>query len=427
MEAAYRNGYCRYDWFQISSGGGDVEGVTHPRQCGTTQAKYIVATPFSETKILFKSDGSITDRGFNMSYELSPCGGIMEGPVANVLSPNFPANYPDNVNCYWYLKFTPGSQIEIRASSFSLDSDCAADNVTIRNGGGVDSPVLWSGCGATLPPTLMSQSNVISIQFVSDGRSNAAGFNISALEHTAGCGGILHGMSGKIVSPRTTGDTKYPNSAECIWLISADDGYIAKFNFSGRFDIELTDNCDNDYIEVQFWNTSVNTWTRLGDRMCGRSLPDVLVSPSGRSRLVFRSNQAITGDGFTVDWSLDCGGVFYSSSGSLSSPGYPGQYANNLNCNYTIVPKGEDFIIATFVETFDIELGRRGCDFDRVEVVEVARNMQVGSFCGTDLPEPVSTRGRMMVNLITDRSETRTGFKLISKYASWQLLWHRPS
>ena len=74
------------------------------------------------------------------------------------------ANYPDNVNCYWYLKFTPGSQIEIRASSFSLDSDCAADNVTIRNGGGVDSPVLWSGCGATLPPTLMSQSNVISIQ-----------------------------------------------------------------------------------------------------------------------------------------------------------------------------------------------------------------------------------------------------------------------
>ena len=73
---------------------------------------------------------------------------------------------------------------------------------------------------------------------------------------------------------------------------------------------------------------------------------------------------------------------------------------------------GEDFIIATFVETFDIELGRRGCDFDRVEVVEVSRNMQVGSFCGTDLPEPVSTRGRMMVNLITDRSETR--WKIIS-------------
>ena len=64
-----------------------------------------------------------------------------------------------------------------------------------------------------------------------------------------------------------------------------------RFNFSGRFDIELADNCDNDYIEIQFWNTSVNTWTRLGDRMCGRSLPDVLVSPSGRSRLVFRSNQ----------------------------------------------------------------------------------------------------------------------------------------
>ena len=208
MESPYNDLYCRYDWVQVSSGGGDIDTWSYPRQCGRTQSPYIVATPFSETSVVFKSDGSITDRGFNMSYSLSPCGGVLEGPVAMVTSPNYPLNYPDNVNCFWLLKFTEGSQIEIKTASFSLDSDCSADNVTIRNGGAPDSPVLWSGCGNQVPPEHMSQSNMVTIQFVSDRRTNAAGFNISAVEHTAGCGGLLHGMSGRIQSPRNSGETK---------------------------------------------------------------------------------------------------------------------------------------------------------------------------------------------------------------------------
>ena len=67
------------------------------------------------------------------------------------------------------------------------------------------SPVLWSGCGETSPPSLLSQSHQVSIQFVSDQRNNNAGFNITALEHTAGCGGLLHGLTGTVSSPRVEG------------------------------------------------------------------------------------------------------------------------------------------------------------------------------------------------------------------------------
>ena len=45
------------------------------------------------------------------------------------------------------------------------------------------SPVLWSGCGETSPPSLLSQSHQVSIQFVSDRQNNNADFNITALEH----------------------------------------------------------------------------------------------------------------------------------------------------------------------------------------------------------------------------------------------------
>ena len=80
----------------------------------------------------FRSDGSINDRGFNLSYSVSPCGGLVPGPVASLTSPNYPANYPESTHCVWLLRFSPGSQIEITTEAFSLESDCAADNVTIR-------------------------------------------------------------------------------------------------------------------------------------------------------------------------------------------------------------------------------------------------------------------------------------------------------
>ena len=80
-----------------------------------------------------RSDGSISDRGFNLSYSVSPCGGLVTGPGATLTSPNYPGNYPDSLHCLWLLRFSPGSQIEITTEVFSLESDCAADNVTIRS------------------------------------------------------------------------------------------------------------------------------------------------------------------------------------------------------------------------------------------------------------------------------------------------------
>ena len=48
-----------------------------------------------------------------------------------------------------------------------------------------------------------------------------------------------------------------------------------------------------------------------------------------------------------------CGGTYYAplsadTSGTIISPGYPGNYGNNLLCNYTIEVDPEDFIMLQF-------------------------------------------------------------------------------
>ena len=64
-----------------------------------------------------------------------------------------------------------------------------------------------------------------------------------------GCGGILHGEGGNITSPLGT-DGKYKNGVRCTWDIETLPGYRIQINFVGRFDIEHTDDCQNDFIKV---------------------------------------------------------------------------------------------------------------------------------------------------------------------------------
>ena len=216
------------------------------------------------------------------------------------------------------------------------------------------------------------------MEFVSDSAGTSSGFNITATEHTAGCGGVLHGMvcllplqfanatfrycSPKILVPVLTDDLcpgrrdpvppggglhqvprlhrvhlgaedrprlPHRGASPHHWLSTP-----TQVTFEGRFDIELSTDCTEDYVELQGWDDGSQRWVTSGARQCGRQLPLPLASPTGHSRIVFRSNrvgglggdhcfQDTTGDGFTLRWGVGCGGEFTSAYGHLVSPGYP--------------------------------------------------------------------------------------------------------
>lgn len=87
-------------------------------------------------------------------------------------------------------------------------------------------------------------------------------------------------------------------------------------------------------------------WKDLG-KVCGRDTPPTFNSTSNRMKVMFRSNEAIQGDGFRAVWHENCGGIFEVTShrNIITSPSYPSFYPPNFFCNYTLVAPGKSIII----------------------------------------------------------------------------------
>lgn len=141
---------------------------------------------------------------------------------------------------------------------------------------------------------------------------------------TEGCGGMLLSPSGSFSSPNyvkpndqsALGNVKgksYPNSIECVWQIKAVPDFHLQFNFSSRFDLEDSTNCSNDFLRfeerhIDFVDDSeVERW-RLLSQVCGPHTPAMVVSSTDTVRVTFRTNEAVTADGFFVDYTQVCGG-----------------------------------------------------------------------------------------------------------------------
>ena len=166
--------------------------------CGRIQSPSIVlSTGFEPTNIIFKTDNSITDRGFNLTYSYSNCGGVLTGPYHDIRSSG------SNQDCVWLLNFQEGQQIVLSQFNMQLDNsqtvqcgERGASYIKIRNGGEPDAPILWTGCGNTEVPSaaIRSMSNKLWIE--SHLQGSGYSFSFVANADQAGCGGILHGESG---------------------------------------------------------------------------------------------------------------------------------------------------------------------------------------------------------------------------------------
>lgn len=100
---------------------------------------------------------------------------------------------------------------------------------------------------------------------------------------------------------------------------------------------------------------NADSWKQLG-KVCGRNMPPTFNATSNRMKVVFRSNEAIQGDGFHAKWERNCGGVFVASKQRqmISSPNYPSYYDPNLYCNYTIIAPEGYSVLLEFID-FQLE------------------------------------------------------------------------
>lgn len=128
--------------------------------------------------VIFSSNAFMEDYGFYARYESGKCGGVIAGDNGMIISPHYPQTYRANENCTWEVTAPENHLIFLWFEAFELEGsyDCRYDSVLIRDGLEADDPVLGKFCGSTIPSTVSSSSNTITVTFVTDGSDERTGF-----------------------------------------------------------------------------------------------------------------------------------------------------------------------------------------------------------------------------------------------------------
>ena len=77
----------------------------------------------------------------------------MGGESGEIVTPNYPLEYPRKLDCVWNIKVSVHKVLKLRFLKFDLErhNSCKYDYVEIRDGLSVRSPELGTYCGTSLP------------------------------------------------------------------------------------------------------------------------------------------------------------------------------------------------------------------------------------------------------------------------------------
>ncbi|KAH6931478.1 hypothetical protein HPB50_024670 [Hyalomma asiaticum] len=113
--------------------------------------------------------------------------------------------------------------------------------------------------------------------------------------------------------------------------------------------------------------------------------------------------------------SCSCGDRYEDDEGEITSPRFPENYANNLNCSYLIVvPQGSRLELSFDSENFELE-SHDTCKYDNLTLYEgnsTSSPVLGGPWCGTIAPGNYSVASSALVMFRTDWSSTGKGFRL---------------
>lgn len=180
---------CRYDYLDAYNGHSNMVQKLG-RFCGTFRPGSLMST--TNTMMLeMASDEATGGRGFLAYFsggkptadDQQFCGGKMTKAQGEIQTPNWPQkNYPAGISCSWLITVEPDRVIEVNFDKFDLEADsyCRFDYVAFFNGGEKDdSRLIGKFCGETTPDSMVTNSNVLLVQFVSDLSVTSDGFMAS--------------------------------------------------------------------------------------------------------------------------------------------------------------------------------------------------------------------------------------------------------
>ncbi|KAG9343522.1 hypothetical protein JZ751_013688 [Albula glossodonta] len=229
------------------------------------------------------------------------CGGDVSGDSGVIGSEGYPGVYPSNTKCVWRITVPEGKVVALSIQFIDLENDslCRYDYVDVYSGH-TNGQRLGRFCGTFRPGALVSSSNKMLVQMVSDANTAGSGFlaKFSAtLPNARGdryCGGRLDKPSGSLKTPNWP-EKDYPAGVTCSWHIVAPRNQIIELKFE-KFDVERDNYCRYDHVLI-FNGGEIDDAKKIG-KFCGDTPPAPVLSEGNQLLIQFLSDLSLTADGF---------------------------------------------------------------------------------------------------------------------------------
>nr|XP_020016661.1 cubilin-like [Castor canadensis] len=384
--------------------------------CGSRPSSTLF-TSDNQMFVQFISDNNNNGgQGFKITYEAKSlaCGGNVyihdADSTGYVTSPNYPASYPQHIDCIWIIAAPPGKSIRLQfEDQFDIEEtpNCTSSYLELRDGVDSNAPVLSKFCGISLPNSQLSSREVMYLRFQSGSSTTHVGFK--AKYSIAQCGGTVTGQSGVIESVGYP-TLPYPNNLFCQWQLQGLSEHYLTIHFED-LDLQNSASCEKDFVEI--WE-NLTSGSLLG-RFCGNSIPDLIDTTSNVATVRFVTDGSLTASGFRLQFQSSmeaCGGDLQLSTGTFTSPNYPNPNPHGWFCEWRItVPEGKK-IILTFN---DLRLEAHPfCDNEHVIIFNGIRSNspQLEKLCSNvNANNEIRSSGNTMkVVFFTDGSRPYGGF-----------------
>ncbi|XP_070576117.1 bone morphogenetic protein 1-like [Ptychodera flava] len=422
-----------YDYVQYGSG--STPDAAAPRHDGSEIPGSLTSSGDS-VWLTFHSDGSQSFSGFRLiasgvddndddDGDNSECGVnylVSTGESFEITSPNYPENYGDNVDCTWTVTNADGGNVQLVFNSFQTET--GYDYVQYGSGSTPDADAPRHD-GSDIPGSLTSSGDSVWLTFHSDGSQSFSGFQVMASgvggdddddDDNSECGGnhiVSAGNSIEITSPNYP--ENYGDNVDCTWTVTNADGGNVQLVFNS-FQTETG------YDYVQYGSGS--TPDADAPRHDGSDIPGSLTSSGDSVWLTFHSDGSQSFSGFQLiasgvddndddddDDNDECGVNYLVSTGEsfeISSPNYPENYGDNVDCTWAVTNADGGNVQLVF-NSFQTETG-----YDYVQYGSGSTpDADAPRHDGSEIPGSLTSSGdSVWIAFHSDGSQSFSGFQL---------------
>ncbi|XP_078278371.1 cubilin [Rhinoraja longicauda] len=407
---------CSHDYLEIRDGAVEDSPLIG-KYCGAVLPPTVWSIQPS-MYIKFKMDSNEANNGFRAEYESAKkgCGEVLTQSVGTITSPEHSAGYPHDGKCIWYISVQAGHVIHLTFISFSMEFNinCTKGYVEVYDNHVNHGRRIGRYCGRSVPPSLTSSGNSMSLLYVSDSNAPTEGFlamydSLDASTGLRSC--LLLNLCCSISSSSPRGVSKdeickeeffeptgiftspnYPNGysiyQECIYIINVEENKQILLNFTD-FKVDGYQACTSACVEIR--NGEYETSPLVG-QYCSGKPPPLIRSHSNSLWIKFKSDNIFEYHAFRAHWNgTSTGQVQKDGSLANAMPPFKKGYKEML---------GNDRLLSLTSVVYN----------------GININSQIlFKLCGNQMPASIlSSKNNMYIELQTDSSVATGGF--LAKY-----------